>query len=78
MLPKTLFVSQASSVDVVQEALGTGAYGYVVKTDAGSELLQAVNAVLRGEQFVGRRFSGHDFVGVSHARVSQEFTTRCD
>ena len=47
MLPKTLFVSQASSVDVVQEALGTGAYGYVVKTDAGSELLQAVNAVLR-------------------------------
>jgi len=30
------------------------------------------------EQFVGSRFSGHDFVGVSHARVSQEFTNRCD
>ncbi len=44
---KILFVSQASSVDVVQEAPGTGAYGYIVKTDAGSELLQAVNAVLR-------------------------------
>jgi DNA-binding NarL/FixJ family response regulator len=44
---KILFVSQASSVDVVQEAPGTGAYGYVVKTHAGSELLQAVNAVLR-------------------------------
>ena len=63
---------------MVQEALGTGAYGYVVKTDAGSELLEAVDAVLRGEQFVGSRFSGHNLVGVSHARVSQEFTNRCD
>ena len=69
-----LFVSQASSADVVQEALGTGASGYVLKTDAGSELLEAVDAVLRGEQYVGRRFSGHDFVGASHARVSQEST----
>ena len=64
---KILFVSQESSAEAVQEALGTGARGYVVKTDAGSELLEAVNAVLRGERFVGRRFSGHDFVGPSHA-----------
>jgi DNA-binding NarL/FixJ family response regulator len=64
---KILFVSQESSADVVQEALGLGARGYVVKTDAGSELLEGVNAVLRGERFVGRRFSGHDFVGTSHA-----------
>jgi DNA-binding NarL/FixJ family response regulator len=68
---KILFVSQESSADVVQEALGTGANGYVVKTDAGRELLEAVNAVLRGEQFIGRRFSGHDFVGVSNVRPSQ-------
>jgi DNA-binding NarL/FixJ family response regulator len=60
---KILFVSQETSADVVQEALGTGARGYVVKSDAGSELLQGVNAVLRGEQFVGKRFSGHDLVG---------------
>ena len=44
---KILFVSQESSADVVQEALGTGAQGYVVKSDAGSELLEGVNAVLR-------------------------------
>jgi DNA-binding NarL/FixJ family response regulator len=49
----------------VLEALHTGASGYVVKTDAGHELLEAVNAVLRGEQFVGKRFAGHDFVGAS-------------
>jgi hypothetical protein len=35
----------------------------VVKTDAGNELVEGMSAVLRVEQFVGRRFSGHDFVG---------------
>jgi DNA-binding NarL/FixJ family response regulator len=69
---KILFVSQESSVDVVQEALGTGAQGYVVKSDAGSELLEGVNAVLRGDQFVGRRFSGHDFVRASDEGASQD------
>jgi DNA-binding NarL/FixJ family response regulator len=68
---KILFVSQESSADVVQEALGTGASGYIVKTDAGRELLEAVSAVLRGEQFVGRRFAGHDFTGASDARASE-------
>jgi len=72
---KIVFVSQESSDDVVREALGTGARGYVVKTDAGSELLEALDAVLRGGHFVGRRFSGHDFVGASDARASQEFQT---
>ena len=72
---KILFVSQESSADVVREALGTGASGYVVKSDAGSELLEAVSAILRGEQFVGKRFSGHDFVRGSDAVASQEFRT---
>ena len=57
---KILFVSQESSADVVREALGTGASGYIVKTDAGRELLEGVRAVLRGELFVGARFAGHD------------------
>jgi DNA-binding NarL/FixJ family response regulator len=64
---KILFVSQEFSAEVVQEALGLGARGYVVKADARHELLEGVNAVLRGKRFVGRRFSGHDFVGTSHA-----------
>jgi len=61
---KILFVSQESSVDVVREALGTGAHGYVVKIDAGSELLIGVSAVLRGDQYVSRRLAGHHFVGI--------------
>ena len=62
---KILFVSQESSADLVQEALNLGALGYVVKTDARSELLTAVNAVLRGDRFVGNRFAGYDLVGTS-------------
>jgi len=73
---KILFVSQESSADVVQGALGTGAQGYVVKSDARRELLEGVNAVLRGEQFVGNRFSGHDFVKGSYEVASQEFRAK--
>jgi len=53
---KILFVSQESSPDLVQEALNAGADGYVVKADAGGELLPALNAVLRGGSFLGGRF----------------------
>ncbi len=69
---KILFVSQEASPDVVAEALGTGARGYIVKSAAGSELLEAVDIVLRGGQFLGRRFYGNDFVGDSHATAPQE------
>ena len=47
-----LFLSQESSADVVQEALCLGALGYVIKAYAASDLLAAVEAVLRNEQFV--------------------------
>jgi DNA-binding NarL/FixJ family response regulator len=47
-----IFLSQNSDLDVVRAALDTGALGYVCKTDAGRELLPAMDAVLRGEQFV--------------------------
>jgi CheY-like chemotaxis protein len=47
-----IFLSQNSDLDVVRAALGTGALGYVRKTDAGRELLPAMEAALRGKQFV--------------------------
>jgi len=49
---KILIVSQESSADIAHEAFSTGVLGYVVKGSAGSELLPAVEAVLRGEQFI--------------------------
>ena len=54
-----LFVSQQFSKDLVQAALDAGAAGYVLKADAGSELLRGVQAVLRGKNFVSRSLSGH-------------------
>jgi CheY-like chemotaxis protein len=46
---KILFVSQESSVDVVQEALRLS-QGYLLKADVASELLIAVDVVLEGKQ----------------------------
>jgi DNA-binding NarL/FixJ family response regulator len=68
---KILFVSLESSAEIVEEAFDTGAHGYVVKTDAGAELLEAVDAVLRGKKFVGERFSGHHFICASRAAGAQ-------
>ena len=49
---KILFLSQESSTDLVQEALRSGALGYVLKAQAGIDLRVAVEAVLEGRQFV--------------------------
>jgi DNA-binding NarL/FixJ family response regulator len=51
---KILFLTQESSAEVVQEAVGLGAQGYLLKIDAGDDLLLAVETVLRGERFVSR------------------------
>jgi DNA-binding NarL/FixJ family response regulator len=50
---KIIFLSQESSADVVHQALSLGAWGYVVKTKAASELLPAVEAAISAKQFVG-------------------------
>jgi DNA-binding NarL/FixJ family response regulator len=49
---KLIFVTQESSVEVVEEALSSGARGYVLKTRAAMDLLPAVEAVLEGKLFV--------------------------
>ena len=49
---KIVFVSQESFSDIVQEALGLGAAGYVVKARAGEELSTAVESIRLGKQFV--------------------------
>lgn len=59
---KIVFVSQESSVEIVRESLNTGAQGFVVKTDAGSELLKAIDAVAGGTQFVSSSVAGRGSV----------------
>jgi hypothetical protein len=41
--------------------LSTGAGGYVVKSDAGSGLLPAVEAILQGRRFISASLAGRDF-----------------
>lgn len=47
-----LFVSMNNCADVVREALSTGAKGYLLKMDAGTELWPAIEAVLRNKQYL--------------------------
>lgn len=62
---KIVFLSLNNDLDVVWAALSTGALGYVHKTDARLELLPAVDAVLRGKQFVSRSAKGNNFSDTS-------------
>jgi len=57
---KILFVSENRSPDIIKEVFTTGAGGYVVKSDAGTELLPAVGAVLQGKRFVSRSLVDYD------------------
>jgi len=47
-----LFISQNKDPDVVAEAIGKGAGGFVRKQHANRELLPAIEAALRGDHFV--------------------------
>lgn len=55
---KIVFVSQQSSPELVQAALAVGGSGYVLKSDAGNDLLKAISAVLNGETFLSRALRG--------------------
>ena len=68
---KILFVSENRSPDIIKAAFTSGACGYVVKSDAASQLLPALNAVLEGKRFVSASLAAHDLV-TSHTRASEE------
>jgi DNA-binding NarL/FixJ family response regulator len=67
---KILFVSQETATDVVEEALGLGAMGYVAKANAGIELLAAVQAVSEGKWFVGAGLAGHSSAELADGQAS--------
>ncbi len=49
---RIIFLTQESSLDIVEEALNLGAWGYVIKSQSGRELPLAIDAVIRGTKFV--------------------------
>ena len=60
---KLMFLTGNDDPEVAREALGTGATGYVSKSDAAVDLLNAVEAVLLGKQFVSKRLAGRGLTG---------------
>jgi DNA-binding NarL/FixJ family response regulator len=59
---KIIFLSQDNSFDVVQEAMSVGGRAYVHKAHTGSELIPAIDSVLRGERFVSSSIKGHELL----------------
>ena len=55
---KVLFVTQENDPEVIKATFSSGTCGYVIKTDAGSELVPAIQAVLRGDRFIRSRIAG--------------------
>ena len=56
---RILFCTENLSPDVAEEALQAGAGGYLVKSDAGRDLLSAMTSVIQGKRFVSRTLVGH-------------------
>ncbi|MFZ0311680.1 MAG: response regulator transcription factor [Candidatus Korobacteraceae bacterium] len=64
--PKILFLTAIPDADAMREALGIGAQGYILKSDAARDLLPAVAAVIEGKRFVGSRFASCDAASPQH------------
>jgi len=58
---KIVFLTQETSVEIIQEVLNSGAWGYVFKAMAARDLLAALLAVRRGERFVSSHSIGGCF-----------------
>jgi DNA-binding NarL/FixJ family response regulator len=59
---RILFLSENNCPDIMRKALRVGGHGYVVKSDAASDLVPALEAVMANKQFVGRRFRPQDLL----------------
>jgi DNA-binding NarL/FixJ family response regulator len=57
---RILFLSENSSGDIVRAAMSAGGRGYVLKSDAGRELLPAMEAIVEGRQFISSSLKPQD------------------
>ena len=60
---RILFLTQETAAEIVGEAFDLGAWGYVIKAQAGKELLLAVEAILSGKKFVSDGLNSHRHAG---------------
>jgi DNA-binding NarL/FixJ family response regulator len=69
---RILFCSENLSPDVAEAALRAGGGGYLVKSDAGTDLLSALTSVIGGKRFVSRRLAGHAFAEISDSGLRDQ------
>ena len=69
---KILFLSEQNSPDIAEAALEAGGAGYVVKSDAGRELLAAVRAVREGKRYISSRLVGQVSFATPDGDTSQD------
>ena len=55
---KILFLSMLDELNVIQAAFEAGGSGYVLKWDAGRDLIPAIGAILLGQRFVSYSLTG--------------------
>lgn len=69
---RILFCSENLSPDVAEEALRAGAAGYLVKSDAGSDLFTALTSVMAGKCFISRALARHAFAETSDSGLVRD------
>jgi DNA-binding NarL/FixJ family response regulator len=62
-----LIVTVYNSSEMVQEALRIGVRGYVLKSDAGRDLVLAITAVSQHKHYFSSRLTGYSQQQVSHS-----------
>ena len=71
---KILFLTEQNSPEMAEAALEAGGAGYVVKSDAGRELLAAVRAVREGKRYLSTRLVGQVFFGAPDDDTPEDFS----
>ncbi|HVK52796.1 MAG TPA: response regulator transcription factor [Pseudoxanthomonas sp.] len=57
---RIVFITVHTDTSLVERALSLGECGYVLKADAGEDLLAAVHGVLAGSAYLSRSIAGHE------------------
>jgi DNA-binding NarL/FixJ family response regulator len=66
---KLLFLTMYSDLPLVEEALRAGAKGFMLKTSAVEELMEAIQAVARGSTYISADLAGHFVSALTTASV---------
>jgi len=69
---RIVFVTEQQSLEIAAAALGIGARGFVAKSDAGRDLLPAMEAVVEGERFISAKMAGRGFDPSADLRFARE------